>query len=67
MAEYVHLMGADDVRNAGNTMASAASEMRSAASSMAHSFECHQRFLDDWLGRFEAVIEQATKGKDDDI
>lgn len=57
MAEYVHLVGAEDVRSAGSTMSSAASEMSQAASSIAHSLECHQRFLDDWLSRLDGVLQ----------
>lgn len=56
MAEYVHLVGAEDVRSAGSTMRSAAHEMQSAASSIAYSLECHQRFLDDWLIRLDGML-----------
>lgn len=61
MADYVTLIGADDVRSAGNTISRAADEMRSAASAIDFAFERHQRFLDDWLQRFEAAIERASK------
>jgi hypothetical protein len=61
MADYVTLMGADDVRSAGSAMRSAAEDMRSVASSIDSTFERHQRFLDDWLQRFEAAIERASK------
>ena len=57
MAEYVHLIGAEDVRSAGLTMRSAADEMSRAASSISHSLECHQRFLDDWLSRIDGVLQ----------
>lgn len=56
MADYVTLMGAEEVRSAANTMLSAASEMRAAASSIDSSLEQHRRFLDDWLQRFEAAV-----------
>lgn len=56
MADYVTLMGADDVRSAGYAMRSAADDMRSAASSIDTTFDRHQRFLDDWLQRFETAI-----------
>lgn len=57
---YIQLIGADDVRSAASTMSSAASEMRGAASSIQHSLEMHQRFLDDWLMRFQDVMEKST-------
>jgi hypothetical protein len=58
---YVQLIGADDVRSAASTMSSAADQMQSAASNIAYAFESHQRFLDDWLTRFQVVM---THGKD---
>ncbi|WP_095081660.1 hypothetical protein [Mesorhizobium sophorae] len=62
MAEYMHLIGAEEVRSAGNAMSGAASEMRGAASSIDSAFERHHRFLDDWLQRFEAAMERAERG-----
>lgn len=61
MAEYVHLIGSEDVSRAGHNMQHAASEMSPAASSIAHTLEMHQRFMDDWLVRFEEVMKN---GKD---
>ncbi|WP_095203699.1 hypothetical protein [Mesorhizobium carmichaelinearum] len=60
MAEYMHLIGAEEVRSVGNAMSGAASEMRGAASSIDSAFERHHRFLDDWLQRFEAAMERAA-------
>ena len=47
MAEYVTLMGAEQVQSAGVRMSSAAEEMRHAAASIEDSLTRHQRFLDD--------------------
>lgn len=58
MAEYMHLVGAEDVRSAANTMSSAASEMNSAARSIDWTMEQQRRFMDDWLQRFEAIVEK---------
>lgn len=60
MAEYVHLLGAEDVRAAGNAMRSAADDMRQAASSIDSVLERHQRFLDDWLIRFTEAMQIAS-------
>lgn len=55
--ESVHLIGAEDVRSAANTMRSAAEDMQRAASNIAHALEMHHRFMDDWLLRFQTVME----------
>jgi hypothetical protein len=52
------LIGAEDVRSAGHTMARAAETMSSAASTIDGALERHQRFLDDWLQRLEHVVER---------
>ena len=57
MSNYVNLLGAEDVSRAGSRMSDAASEMSRAASSIAHSLECHQRFMDDWLARLDATLQ----------
>jgi len=51
------LLGADDVRSASHTMASAADRMQQAASSIQWAFEAHQRFMEDWLQRFQQATE----------
>lgn len=57
MAEYVILMGAEQVQSAASTMSSAAHEMNRAAAEMRHAFEMHQRFLAQWLLDFQTVLE----------
>lgn len=61
MAEYVHLVGAEDVSRAASQMSGAASGMQRAAESIAYSLEMHQRFLDDWLLRLQSMIETAGR------
>ena len=61
MSEYIHLIGAEDVRSAGHNMASAASDMNRAASNFESVFERHQRFMDDWLQRLENILEDKIK------
>jgi hypothetical protein len=55
--ESMHLIGAEDVRRAANTMTSAANEMAAAVRNMEGALERHQRFLDDWLMRYQTPIE----------
>jgi Sec-independent protein translocase protein TatA len=60
MTEYMHLIGAEDVRAAGRAMNEAASEMQRAMSYMDSALQQHQRFMDDWLMRFQQTMEKAT-------
>lgn len=56
--EYIHLMGAEQVQSAGNTMRSAADTMERAASNIDGALYRHQQFLEDWLQRLAEVMEQ---------
>lgn len=56
--EYIHLMGAEQVQSAANTMRSAGDNMQSAASNMEGALYRHQQFLEDWLQRLAEVMEQ---------
>lgn len=60
MADYITLMGAEEVSRAGYSMRDAASTMQSAASSISHSLEMHQRFMDDWLYRLDGTLQDRT-------
>ena len=59
--DYVYLQGAEDVQRAGNAMSSAADDMRRAANQFDETMQQHQRFMDDWLSRFEAALEKVAK------
>jgi hypothetical protein len=54
---YVTLLGAEQVQSAASTMSSAADEMKRAASEIGYAFDNHHRFMDDWLMRFQQVME----------
>lgn len=58
MADHVTLLGAEQVQNAGYAMKSAAEQMIRAAGYQQEALQQHQRFMDDWLSRFEAAIER---------
>ena len=62
MADYVTLLGAEQVSNAARQIAGAAEDMRRAASQMDDTFSRQRQFLDDWLLRLESVLSQ-TKDK----
>jgi Flp pilus assembly protein TadG len=61
VAESIYLHGSEDVSRAASTMSRAAEQMQNAASSFSHTMEQHQRFMDDWLGRLQATIEEARQ------
>ncbi len=59
--ETIHLHGSEDVSRAGHNMRSAAEDMQRAAANIDHSLMIFQRFLDDWLQRFEATLTTRRK------
>lgn len=62
MADYITLMGSEQVQSAASTMSSAASEMLRAASNIDGALERHQRFMDEWLNRFEQILADNSSG-----
>ena len=56
MNDYMHLIGADEVKSAGSSMCSAANDLRRAADVFDESLHRHQLFLDDWLQRLEGIL-----------
>lgn len=56
MADYVTLVGAEEVSRAASRMASAAQEMRDAAGNFQDILHQHQRFMDDWLTRLDGTL-----------
>lgn len=56
MAEYVHLVGAEDVSRAASSMRSAADEMHRAADQITFALEQHQQFLTNWLDLLNATL-----------
>lgn len=63
MAESIYLHGSEDVRAAASRMFSAAETMQSAASSIQAAFESHERFLNEFLSRVEAALEQDREAR----
>ena len=55
--ETMMLLGAEDITRAGREIRDAAERMANVSSNIQLVFEAHQRFLDDWLCRFEAATE----------
>lgn len=58
MDKYVTLIGTEEVSRAASSMREAGSTMQSASNSMEHALMMHQRFMDDWLHRFELAIDR---------
>lgn len=65
MADYVTLLGSEQVQSAARQMSDAADKMNHAAYSIECSLERHRQFMDDWLQRFEAAIEPAARASKD--
>ena len=63
MDKFVHLIGAEDVKNAGHNMQSAAESMRYTASHFQEAFQMHERFMTEWLDRFERIVEEMVGGE----
>ena len=61
MTEFVHLIGAEDVRSAGSAMRAAAEGMKCATALIEDSLQRHRMFLDDWLLRLENIIKKEVK------
>lgn len=57
------LVGAETVQRAASQMSSAAGEMQTAARSIEYALENHQRFMNDWLDRYQQVLELANAPK----
>jgi hypothetical protein len=60
MADYVTLLGAEEVSRAASRMQSAADTFGSAVGSLNYVLEQHQRFMDDWLNRLDGTLQDRT-------
>jgi hypothetical protein len=58
MADYITLLGAEQVQNAGHAISNAASEMRQAGNNIHEAAETMRRNMDDFLDRFERILEK---------
>ena len=63
--ETIYLNGAQDVHRAGSAIQDAARQMANVSSNMQLVLEAHQRFLDDWLLRFEQIMMGKLEGVKD--
>ena len=61
MADYITLMGAEDVRRAAHTIAEAADTMNRASGNLDEVLHRQRLFMDDWLNRLEAVLQESAK------
>ncbi len=63
MADYMTLLGAEEISRAGFVMREAGSEMSRAAGNMDEALRRHQLFMDDWLQRLERVLAERFEAK----
>ncbi len=59
MSDYITLLGSEGVEKAGYTMRSAAENMNRAATSIDSTLERFQRYMDEYLQRFEQILKEA--------
>lgn len=57
--DSIYLQGSDDVRAAAHMMRGAAEDMNRAASSISNALEHQRGFMNDWLDRFEQIMQAA--------
>lgn len=58
--ESVNLIGAEAVERAGHNMRSAANEIQQAANQIQMALYDHQRFLAEWIERFEQALREKS-------
>ncbi len=54
--DNVYLLGSDAVERGGNSIRNAADDMTRAAANIEGALERHQRFMDDWLDRYQQML-----------
>lgn len=60
-ADYITLLGAEQVQSAAGAMRNAADEMQRAANTMDCALASQRTFLEEWLNRFEQVLAKAQE------
>lgn len=60
MADYVTLLGAEEVSRAANQIRVAADTMGAAINNLSDVLDRHQRFMDDWLTRLDGTLQDRT-------
>ena len=62
MADYITLLGAEDVRSAASTMKQAAEQMERAAGNIQYSIEMLGRMLEEKLATLEQILDNYKGG-----
>ena len=63
MSEFVHLVGGDEVRQAGYRMERAATEIGHFVAQLSDALVRHERFLNEWLDRLESVLRTGREAQ----
>lgn len=63
MEKFVTLLGTEEVSRAGSNMKQAAQNFGEHVSNMNYSMDRNQQFMDDWLRRFEQILEEDRKAR----
>lgn len=65
MAEYVHLVGVEQMQNAANIMKVAAETMQRAAHEISYALDQHKRAIIDITDRLEAIVDDLMDDEED--
>ncbi len=58
--DTTYLVGSEKVESAGHSMKGAAERMAQAASQIDESLRLHRQWMDDWISRFEIIMERGV-------
>lgn len=61
--DSVHLFGAEDVRNSGHAISSAAQQIQTAVSHLGEYLDLHARRQDEALTRLEAILREDREAR----
>lgn len=56
--DSIYLQGSEAVTRASNSMSSSADDMIRASNNISNALSDHQRFLTEWLDRFENILKE---------
>jgi hypothetical protein len=58
MTEFMYLHGTEKVQDAAHSIADAARLITQAAAHMDESLRLHRQWMDDWISRFEIIMNR---------
>lgn len=59
--QYITLHGTEQVASAARQMQQVADSIQRAANNLDHSLQMNQRWMDDWLQRFQSIVMELAE------